>query len=215
MKKVLAGALAVLALGTTGASLVVHSGSIDVAADVPHNETLQRLLVWAREQSIARRTAGIAVPDDLASPERVRRGAGNYAAMCVNCHLAPGIADAELRKGLNPQPPDLARGETSSTGGERPAARQFRIIKHGVAASGMPAWSKVGMQDGEVWDLVAFLQVLPTLDTAQYRQHVAASDGHSHAGAEQHAAHLGRVATEATRPGKRTGHAHDHSGHAH
>lgn len=219
MKKILAGSLAVLALGTAGAAYVVHSGHIDVAADAAHSETLQRLLVWAREQSIARRSAEVVVPDDLASAERIRRGAGNYAAMCVSCHLAPGVADAELRKGLNPLPPDLARGNPATAGDPRAAARQFRIIKHGVAATGMPAWSKVGMQDGEVWDLVAFLQVLPTLDADQYRQRVAASDGHSHAGAEQHAAHLDQ-ATEASRrqtkaAGKRPATGHDHAGHAH
>ncbi|HEX5803440.1 MAG TPA: cytochrome c [Azospira sp.] len=219
MKKILAGTLVVLALGTASAALVVHSGHIDVAADATHSETLQRLLVWAREQSIARRSAEVVVPDDLASAERIRRGAGNYAAMCVSCHLAPGIADAELRKGLNPLPPDLARGRAATAGDPRAAARQFRIIKHGVAATGMPAWAKVGMQDSEVWDLVAFLQVLPTLDAEQYRQRVAASDGHSHAGAEQHAAHLDQAAARReTKPaGKRVAPApaHDHAGHAH
>ena len=48
----------------------------------------------------------------------------------------------------------------------------------------MPAWSKSGMEDEAIWDLVAFLHVLPTLSTEKYRQIVAASDGHSHRGAD-------------------------------
>lgn len=221
MKKILAGAFAALALGTTGAAVVVHTGIIDVAADATHSDTLKRLFVWAREQSIARRSTDVAVPADLDNAERIRRGAGNYAAMCANCHLAPGIDNSELRQGLNPPPPDLARGDAAPAGNGRAAARDFRIIKHGVAATGMPAWSKVGMQDNEVWDLVAFLQVLPTLDADQYRQRVAASDGHSHAGAKEHALHLGEVAAAAGRSdkkkaaGKRSAPAHDHTAHAH
>lgn len=210
MKRIFAGALAALAAVTGGFSLVAHSGFIDVAADAPHPPALTRLVEWVRKQSIDRRSTDVEIPGDLADGERIRRGAGNYAAMCASCHLAPGVADSELRQGLNPRPPNLAA--PSPTGDARLPARQFRVIKHGVAATGMPAWGKVGMQDSEVWDLVAFLQVLPTLDAAQYRQRIAASDGHSHAGAEQHAAHLGQIAAPS---GKRGGKAHDHAGHRH
>jgi hypothetical protein len=47
------------------------------------------------------------VPDDFGNLERVRRGAGNYDAMCINCHLAPEMPDSEIRKGLYPRPPNL------------------------------------------------------------------------------------------------------------
>ncbi|MBI2308520.1 MAG: cytochrome c [Rhodocyclales bacterium] len=209
MKKVFAGALATVAVAAAGTSLVAHSGVVDVAADVPHDATLVSLVTWVREQSIARRSADIAIPGDLADGERIRRGAGNYAAMCAGCHLAPGVADSELTKGLNPPPPNLSLATAAPADGERLPARQFRIVKHGVAATGMPAWGKVGMSDAEVWDLVAFLQALPTLDAAGYRQRVAASDGHSHADAGQHAAHVDQAAKKAGRE------AHDHAGHAH
>jgi len=52
----------------------------------------------------------------------------------------------------------------------------------------MPAWSKGGMEDEAIWDLAAFLKVLPTLSAADYRRQVDASPGHSHAGmTESHA----------------------------
>ncbi len=57
------------------------------------------------------------------------------------------------------------------------------MIKHGIKASGMPAWGK-SMDDPYIWDMVAFLQAMPTMDAAAYRDLVASSDGHSHGGGE-------------------------------
>jgi len=102
--------------------------------------------------------------------------------MCANCHLSPGVENTEIRQGLYPIPPNLALKRDHATQSDSMAARQFWIIKHGIKASGMPAWSKGGMDDQAIWDLTAFLNVLPNLSSEQYRQHVAASDGHSHAG---------------------------------
>jgi mono/diheme cytochrome c family protein len=98
-------------------------------------------------------------------------GASDYDAMCTGCHLAPGMAENEMRPGLNPKPPQLAtlpRGD---------AAEQFWIIKHGIDMTGMPAWGKTH-SDAEIWNMVAFLQKLPTLSPAQYRALVASSAGH-------------------------------------
>ncbi|MFS8137661.1 MAG: c-type cytochrome, partial [Thermomonas sp.] len=57
------------------------------------------------------------------------------------------------------------------------------VIKHGVKASGMPAWGK-SMQDPYIWSMVAFLQKLPKMDDAQFDALVASSGGHSHGGGE-------------------------------
>lgn len=188
MSKILhgiAGALVALGAAGTGLALAVHAGHIYTGADQPHPPIVSKLLEWARERSIMRESEGITPPANLAEPERARRGAGNYAAMCAGCHLAAGQKTSELRTALYPQPPNLAQAGKSSAIADpsRLAARQFWIIKYGIAASGMPAWSKSGMEDEAIWDLVAFLHVLPTLSTEKYRQIVAASDGHSHRGA--------------------------------
>lgn len=174
------GALGTVAILGVAAAAVVASGVVDVAADTPHGPVVYRLLEAAREQSIARRLADITVPGELDTAERLRRGAGNYAAMCVECHLAPGKADSEIRMGLYPKPPDLTRPEEAAVGDM--AARHFWIIKHGIKASGMPAWSKGGVEDESVWDLVAFIQKMPTLSVDQYVALVASSEGHSHGG---------------------------------
>lgn len=168
---------AIVAAGAIGAGLV-GTGAISGAASEPHHPAVFRLLEFARERAIARASAGVVVPADLAEAHRVRRGAGNYAAMCVQCHLAPGATTSELREGLSPQPPDLTHPTADSA--PNVAARRFWVIKHGIKASAMPAWSRGGLTDDNIWDLVALLAVLPAMDAAAYRATVAASAGHVH-----------------------------------
>lgn len=212
----IAGAFASIGIASAGAALAIHAGLISVRADLPHSPLVTSLFEWARERSILRESAALIPPANLADPERVRRGAGNYAAMCASCHLSAGQATSELRSGLYPQPPNLAQADegTKAADPARVAARQFWIIKHGIAASGMPAWSKGGMEDEAIWDLVAFLHVLPTLSAEKYRQIVAASDGHSHAGADKHPPPAASaVPTPASRRKQAHGHAHDQHSH--
>ena len=78
---------------------------------------------------------------------------------------------------MYPSPPALADEVRDE------AAHDFWVIKHGIKASGMPAWGK-SMQDQYVWGIVAFVQQLPKLDAAQYAALVASSGGHSHGGGE-------------------------------
>ncbi|QDH70061.1 c-type cytochrome [Marilutibacter alkalisoli] len=159
-----------------GGLAVVYSGKYDVAADVPHSRPVHALLETARERSIAARTADLQVPADLDDPARIRQGSGNYDAMCTGCHLKPGMTETELSKGLYPQPPDLTRQHVDP-------AKAFWVIKHGIKASGMPAWG-TSMDDEYIWNMAAFLQELPGLDNAAYTALVAGSDGHSHGGGE-------------------------------
>lgn len=209
MNRVVLGALGVIGLAVVAAAGVLHAGLVDMAADTPHHPAILRLIEWARERAIARRAADIVPPVDLADAVRVRRGAGNYDAMCADCHLAPGVEDSEIRKGLNPQPPKLAEPAADSPGRD---ARRFWIIKHGIKASGMPAWSKGGMDDPAIWDLVAFIDALPRLSPQDYRRQVEASPGHAHAGMDGHA--RGReTAPAGQQPAPKA--AHHHGSHAH
>jgi cytochrome c553 len=123
---------------------------------------------------------------DLSDPQLVLKGAGQYAAMCTGCHLAPGMADSEMRPGLYPQPPNLARERVD------PRAA-FWAIKHGIKASAMPAWGG-SHDDDTMWSMVAFLQTMPDLSAAEYKDIVArappdeemgeSSHHHEHAAAE-------------------------------
>jgi len=182
MKKIWIGAFGLLAAAALIPAAVLYNGMVDVSADTPHSPVVYELIAAVRERSIARSAGDVVPPTDLSEAARVRRGAGNYGAMCAGCHLSPGVADSEIRKGLYPQPPDLTALREAGEGQDRFAARQFWIIKHGIKATGMAAWSKGGMTDPDIWDLVAFLQALPALSPAQYRQLVTASGGHTHGG---------------------------------
>ena len=175
--KFMAGMLAALLLALGGAAALVGSGVLNIAADQSHPPALNALLELARERSLSAHRPQVAQPD-LADAALIRQGAGNYQAMCASCHLAPGMADTELSRGLNPPAPRLAEVGTRGD-----ALRAFQIIRHGIAASGMPAWGP-SMQDPYIWGMVAFIRQLPELSPLQYRELVAASEGHSHGGGE-------------------------------
>jgi mono/diheme cytochrome c family protein len=173
------------ALAVIGGAGFVYSGVYPIGADAPHWPITFKFVETLRERSIEVRARNIEVPPDLADPERVRRGAGNYDAMCAGCHLKPGVKDSEIRKGLYPQPPNLAvvrepAAHEPADAASRAAARQFWTIKHGIKLTGMPAWSRGGMDDAAIWDLVALLQKLPETSPEEYAALVAASEGHSH-----------------------------------
>lgn len=164
-----------IATGIT-ASAVAYFGIINVAADDPHSKIVYSFLTMARDRSIEVRAKDIEVPN-LDDQAMIKAGAGNYNSMCISCHLAPGIKETELSQALYPAPPNLAK-----TGiGKAPAA--FWVIKHGIKATGMPAWGK-SMADPYIWSMVAFLQQRPEMDKTQYQALVASSDGHQHGGGE-------------------------------
>lgn len=163
--------IAGLALGA-----FIWSGMYNVGADDPHLRPTYTMLRLMRERSILRHTRAIEVPP-LDDPALIRQGAGNYDAMCAGCHLAPGRGATELSKGLYPSPPNFSGLEPVNP------AHAFWVTKHGIKASGMPAWGR-SMDDKFIWGMVAFLQALPTLDAPAYRALVASSGGHSHGGGE-------------------------------
>jgi mono/diheme cytochrome c family protein len=158
--------------------LGAYSGYYDVSADRPHLAVTGALLTLLRERSIERRAAAVAVPA-LDDPARVREGAEHYSAMCVDCHLAPGITISESRAGLLPQPPNLSQVSIAPN-------VAFWVIKHGIKASGMPAWGRTH-DDEEIWNIVAFVRQLPHMSPEQYRAITAIEDNGEHAHEHEHA----------------------------
>jgi mono/diheme cytochrome c family protein len=150
-----AGALLVL----IGAAAVgIYSG---LSADVPHTQPVYWLLETIRERSVEARARDIIVPNDLKDPNRIPRGAGQYADMCSECHLAPGVKRTEISQGLYPRAPELRRTTTLTP------EEQFWVVKHGIKMTGMPAWG-VTHDDDLLWDVVAFVRKLPELTPEQY-----------------------------------------------
>ncbi|GAA0685386.1 cytochrome c [Dyella marensis] len=167
-----------LVLATVAAAAFVYSGVYPIGADQPHWAVTERAVEVLRDRSIEKQAAGIAVPA-LDDPARIRRGAMHYAEMCSSCHLTPGMRDTELRKGLYPQPPDLARH------GVHDPAEAFWTIKHGVKMSAMPAWGR-SHDDAAIWDMVAFLQVLPKQDEAAFEVMAGSAGDDGHGGGHHH-----------------------------
>jgi cytochrome c553 len=116
---------------------------------------------------------GIEVPP-LDDPAMIRRGAGHYDRVCAGCHASPERPDRGEELALTPPPPKLHLRIDGW-----PPEVLFATIKHGIPNTAMPAWP-AQTRDDEVWDMVAFLGVLPSLDVATYRQWAGlevASDG--------------------------------------
>jgi len=153
----------------------IYSGLYPMGADDRHWAVSYRALETLREQSVKRASRNIQVPD-LKNPDLLLSGGADYNDMCAGCHLRPAVSSTDLSLGLYPTPPDLTAPSDEhdhahpSGDHERDATlrRQFWIIKHGIKASGMPAWGKTH-SDERIWAMVAFIQKLPELNEMQYQ----------------------------------------------
>jgi cytochrome c553 len=110
-------------------------------------------------------------PPDLDDPARIRRGGRHYAQFCAACHAAPGEGPRTVGRALRPPAPMLHRRI-----GGWPDALLFTTVRDGVPDSGMPGWPAPARED-EVWDMVAFLRLLPELDRGRYEVLTGAADG--------------------------------------
>lgn len=176
-------ALALAVLVVLGGLVFVYSGVYNAAATDKHWPATHWLLHVAKERSIALRADDVRVPE-LGGREQLLAGADAYDQMCAHCHTPPGGGETPVARGLYPAPPDMAHAAE-----EYSAAELFWIIKHGIKASGMPAWGP-SHDDGELWPIVAFVQRLPKLDAEDYQRLVAEARaegmGHHNAAATDH-----------------------------
>lgn len=151
-------------LAVAGAGAFIYSGVYNVGADDHHTRPVFAMMETLRQRSIRARSKDIPVPN-LSDEALILKGAGQYAAMCTDCHLKPGMSDSEIRPGLYPQPPNLSQVRIDPQDA-------FWVIKHGLKMSAMPAWG-MSHDDATIWSMVAFLQKLPDLTPAQYKDIVA------------------------------------------
>ena len=128
-------------IAVLGGLAFIYSGIYPMGADVPHTKLVHWTLETLRERSIARQTKDIVVPP-LDKPQMLLSGGQDYNAMCAGCHLKPGKTTSDLNAGLYPQPPNLSLPHRMNLDAKERAARHFWYIKHGVKASGMPAWGR-------------------------------------------------------------------------
>jgi mono/diheme cytochrome c family protein len=104
------------------------------------------------------RTASI---DD---PATVQAGARAFSQRgCVNCHGGPGVEWAKFSEGLRPDPPDL-----KEVADDEPRMI-FWVIKNGINMTGMPSFGKIGVDDKEIWSIVAFVKKWSTVTPENYK----------------------------------------------
>ena len=151
-----------------GAFIVIEGGLFNATASTPHLPAVALAAHTAFIRSVQVRARGIEPPGRF-TPAEVTAGFREYDVSCVACHGAPGIPRAGWAGGMTPTPPYL-----------EDAARRWRprelywIVGQGVKMTAMPAWGET-RSNGQVWDLVAFLEALPDLTTADYAKMRAAS----------------------------------------
>ena len=186
MKRVLSVLASMALLAVVAAVAFVYSGVYSPAADVPHTRIMYWLLETVRERGIARRASAIDVPP-LGQPEQLLSGGADYNDMCAGCHLQPGVSQSDLSFGLYPSPPNLAappgsqgHAHAHDADARARAQRRFWVIKHGIKASGMPAWGATH-DDERLWAMVAFLERLPELTPTQYQILTARGEQDPHA----------------------------------
>lgn len=163
-------AFGLLAVGLIGFS---YSGVYDVSARVPHSAVTEWLLSNTSHQSVKRRAEQVVLPD-LSNENLVLIGAGDFDAMCVGCHGAPGVERSALGEGLSPPAPDL-----TDSAAHMSASELFWVTKNGIRMTGMPAWG-VSHNDSELWPLVAFMLKLPDLAEPGYQELLARGRHMSH-----------------------------------
>lgn len=159
----LATVAALLAAALAGAGVVVYGGVYDVSASSQHLQAVHSLLETTMHNSVRWRARNIATPplDDAA---RLVRGAALFRDHCVQCHGAPGVAQADIGKSMQPVPGPLVDAA------QRWRAREiYWITRHGIKMSGMPAW-QFRLDEEALWDVAAFVQALPTLSPQAYAQ---------------------------------------------
>ena len=165
--KFLLGILFTVVVAIVGVFTVVMSGVINIGADQGHSPWVYNFLETARTRSIANASKDIIVPD-LEKVEMISSGGADYKDMCAGCHLSPGVESTDFSESLYPKPPNFTNVEVVERYKTDAGAQQsFWAIKHGIMASGMPAWG-ASHDDDRMWAMVAFIRSLPELDENQY-----------------------------------------------
>lgn len=165
--KFLLGILFAVFVAIVGVFAVVTSGVINIGADQAHSPLVYKFLETARNRSIENASKDIVVPD-LQQVDMISSGGADYKDMCAGCHLSPDVEKTDLSEYLYPQPPNFTKSEVVARYSTEAGAQQsFWAIKHGIMASGMPAWGATH-DDDRMWAMVAFIRSLPELNEAQY-----------------------------------------------
>ena len=160
---ILATIAALAVLGGVGAAGFIWAGLYDVGATRQHLQPVFSVFEIAMHRSVRLHARNVTTPP-LEDEAMVRRGATCFNEKCVQCHGAPGIAQGDIGKSMQPLPGPLVNATQTFHPREL-----YWITRHGIRLSGMPAW-EFRLTEEEIWDVVAFLQRLPNLTPKAYAE---------------------------------------------
>lgn len=140
---------------------VMLSGVISVAATTPDMPIVAWVLDTTMTNSVKTHARGVIVPAEYNNID-LRAGYDHFNEMCIFCHGAP-VEPRWLKKGLRPDPPNLA-----VTANDWTPAEVFWIVDHGIKMTGMPALGSVHPEN-DVWAVAAFVKSLPGMTPEQYK----------------------------------------------
>jgi cytochrome c2/mono/diheme cytochrome c family protein len=157
---------ALVAAGALAAAAIVYGGLYNVASTDQHLQPIHTMLETAMRQSVRLRARNIQEPP-LTDESMSLRGAACFRDKCMQCHGAPGIAQGDIGKSMQPLPGPLVDARRHW----RPR-ELYWVTRHGIKMSGMPAW-EMRLTDAELWEVVAFMERLPDLNAAEFANWMA------------------------------------------
>ena len=160
-------AMALVAVGA-GALAVIELGLFDATAATPHDPVVGWATHAAMIHSIRARARDISAPKRF-DAEEVRAGFRLYDANCAQCHGGPGVPRRTWVAGMTPTPPFLVAAARAWT-----PAQLDLLVADGVKMTAMPGWRPV-LSEGQIWDVVSFLEAMPYLSARDYAAMRAAS----------------------------------------
>ena len=148
-------------VGVIGGVVVLRAGWYDISASAQHLQPVYTMLEQALRYSVRHHASDVVVPP-LGAAQQVARGALLYSANCAQCHGGPGFAQSKIGQSMQPLPGPLIDANVRWQPREL-----YWITRHGIKMSGMPAW-EFHLSDADLWAVVAFMRVLPTLSARDY-----------------------------------------------
>src|SRR5947209_1103015 len=152
-----------------GGVLFMASGTYNIAADEPHLKPVRWMLQAGRTRAVEFRSRGMHAPN-LRDPSLLKRGLVLYRKNCQPCHGAPGAANEQIGRGIDPKPPPLVIASNKWNDSEL-----FWITSHGLKLSGMPGFAP-RLSETDLWGIVAFLRRVVLLSPADYKRLTSAEN---------------------------------------
>ena len=115
---------------------------------LPFEQSLENIALHAREAKEAPK--GVPIPADEAN---LVSGAKVYHDNCLLCHGAITGTKTIFQRGMYPLPPLLLQGKGVT---DDPPEQTYWVVKNGVRATGMPAFSSV-LTDTQLWQVSLML----------------------------------------------------------